>query len=91
MIVTSYKQGNLSIPEKVLNISLNTLCSLHDYLVITFFIPGCNIFDDNQHQMAYPILQLFDLLLDGRRILTIKYCESRNFSWAESHELRIFQ
>jgi hypothetical protein len=51
-------------PEHTLDIPLMALRSLHDYLVAAFFILGCNIVDDNHHQMAYPILQLFDLLLD---------------------------
>ena len=43
-----------------------TLRSLHDWLITAFFILGYNIVHDNDHQMAYPLLQLLDLLFDGR-------------------------
>ena len=89
MIVSQYLT---ILPEQVLDISLNTLRSLHDNLLTAVFIVGCNSIDDNNHQMVYPILQFFDPLTDDRYILTIIYCKpSCNLSYAESYKPRIVQ
>lgn len=61
--------GSQSTPEQVLDIPLDILRGFHDRLIATFFVPGCDIVHDNDHQMAYPVLQLFDFLFDGRYAL----------------------
>ena len=89
MIVSQYLS---TLHEYVLDIPLNTLRSLHDNLVsgvaTAVFILGCNNVDDNHHQMAYPILQLFNLLTDDGYILKVIYYEpSCDVSQAESTNL----
>lgn len=45
---------------------------LQQSIITTFLILGCNIVHDKDYQMAYLILQLLDLLFDGRRPDAIK-------------------
>lgn len=54
-----------SAPEQILNIPLDTLRSLHNRLLAPFFIFGCYVVDNNDHQMAYPVLQFLDLSFNG--------------------------
>ena len=59
-------------PEQVLDIPLDTIRGFHNHLIATFVL-GCDIVHDNDHQMAYPILQFFYFLFDGRYVLIINH------------------
>jgi hypothetical protein len=52
------------VPEEVFDVFLNTLHGLR-YHLTTFFMLHCYVVHNNDHYMANPALQLFDLLLDS--------------------------
>ena len=71
--------GSLNTPEQVFDIPLESLRGFHDNLVVPFFALGCDVVHDNDHQLAYPVLQLFDILFDGRYVLIINHELYHNF------------
>ena len=56
-------------PDKFLDIFFDILHSLHNGLLATSVILGCYMVQDNDHEMADPFLQFFDLLFNSQCIL----------------------
>jgi len=81
-----------SVPEQFFDICLDALCGLHNNFLAIFFVLGSYVVYDDDHEIANPTLQLFDLLFNSRCLL-IKTISSIVLqpSQAEFNELRIFE